>query len=240
MIPFDKLLDLTPLATGQKEYLSEVYGLLAGTVLCTALGLKFAQYVVALPLLLSALGQFACVMYITSTQGRYQSYKDRDSLRRLGVLAGLSFLSGSSLASLVDYANYINPSILPTAFLATGAAFFCFSVAAMFSKERKFLYLGSVLSSVLLYLSMVSFFNIFFGSSFAHDVVLYGGLIVYLGFILYDTQAILHEHKMGIRDPVLHALTFYVNIIGVFLRLVQILIQREQRAREEAQQKRRR
>ena len=236
---FGRVFDNSPLQTAQKAYLVEVYGILAGTVISTTLGLQIARYIVEIPLLISVACQMACVIYLFSTRGGYHTFKDPKSLKRMSVLGGLSLFSGCSLAPLVDYANYLHPGILPSALLATTVAFLCFSFAAIFAKERKFLYLGSVLSSVLSYFSLVSLFNIFFASSFAHDVVLYGGLLVYLGFIVFDTQSILYEFSRGTRDPVFHALTFYVDIIGLFVRLMNILIQRHQKDAEENERKRR-
>jgi Bax inhibitor 1 len=82
-------------------------------------------------------------------------------------------------------------------------SFVCFSLGAIFAKERliyfsvdclvwldaynvsrKYLYLGSILTSALSYLSLVSIFNLFFASPLAQDVVLYAGLFVYLGYDL--------------------------------------------------------
>lgn len=232
-LSYERFLDFTPLNRAQKSYLTEVYAVLGGTVLLSTIGVQIYRYVYPIPFLLCAILQFFCATYIFSTQGTYQSYKDSQCLKRIGALASLSMLSGCSLAPLIDYANFLNPNILSSALLATAVSFVCFSLGAIFAKERKYLYLGSILTSALSYLSLVSIFNLFFASPLAQDVVLYAGLFVYLGFIVYDTQSILHEHSCGTRDPILHAFTFYVDIIGLFIRLMHLLTQREQKRMEE-------
>ncbi|KAJ7762412.1 Bax inhibitor family protein [Mycena maculata] len=59
-------------------------------------------------------------------------------------------------------------------------------------------------------------------------VYLYGGLAVFGGFVLYDTQKILMHARMaeqGLmkRDPVNEAIGLQLDMINIFIRLVQIL-----------------
>lgn len=50
--------------------------------------------------------------------------------------------AGLSLAPLLRYAAYVDPSLIPTAFLGASVIFGGFSLAALFSRERTWLYLG--------------------------------------------------------------------------------------------------
>merc|ERR1712070_813766 len=94
----------------------------------------------------------------------------------------------------------IHPHILPTAFAATLAVFVCFSGVAIFAKQRSYLYLGSMLGSALMYMSLLSLFNMFFGFQMAFDIILYGTLAVFLGYVIFDTQVILEQEKAGDQD----------------------------------------
>lgn len=237
-IPVEGFLNFTPLSFSQQRYLTNVYALLATTIISTLIGLYISTTFFSIPLLLAAIGQFACVMYIGATTSP-QGLKGPSGRKRAAALLTCSFLLGSSLSQIVAYANFLNPSILPTALLATLAVFCSFSLAAMFSKERQFLFLGSILASGLTYLSFISFFNLFFHSNMAHNILLYGGLFLYMGFVLYDTQAILYEHSRGQTDVILHALVFYVDVIGIFLRLLRILLEKEERQQRNEERRKR-
>ncbi|KAF8203926.1 inhibitor of apoptosis-promoting Bax1-domain-containing protein [Pholiota molesta] len=59
-------------------------------------------------------------------------------------------------------------------------------------------------------------------------VTLYGGLAVFGGFVLYDTQKILQHARMaeaGVMkaDPINESIGFELDMINIFIRLVQIL-----------------
>nr|CAD7421749.1 unnamed protein product [Timema poppensis] len=52
------------------------------------------------------------------------------------------------------------------------------------------------------------------------------------GFVLYDTQLIIEKRRNGDKDFVAHSVDLFVDLIGIFRRLVIILTQREQRREE--------
>ena len=63
-----------------------------------------------------------------------------------------------------------------------------------------------------------------------HAIALYGGLILFGAFLLYDTQKILHraEHHpvgYGVRayDPINASISIYVDTMNIFIRIAQIL-----------------
>ena len=65
---------------------------------------------------------------------------------------------------------------------------------------------------------------------------LYGGLAVFGGFVLWDTQKILRHAKLaeaGIlpADPLRESISLELDFINIFTRLVQILAVRDQRRR---------
>ena len=51
---------------------------------------------------------------------------------------------GFSLGPLLGAVIEIDPSIIPTAFLGTCVIFVCFSLAALYSERRAWLYLGGM------------------------------------------------------------------------------------------------
>jgi hypothetical protein len=92
--------------------------------------------------------------------------------KRFGYLAGFAFCSGLGLGPIIDVAIHINPSILPTALLLTATIFICFSLSALLSNDRKWIYFGGTLSSGLSILFMMSLMNIFMRSAVVLDVSL--------------------------------------------------------------------
>lgn len=67
--------------------------------------------------------------------------------------------------------------------------FACFSAAALLSPRRQYLYLGGLLSSVLSTFMLMRVASFFFGGgALLFEAELYGGLAVFSGYVVYDTQ----------------------------------------------------
>ena len=81
----------------------------------------------------------------------------------------------------------IDPSIITTAFVGTCIVFACFSAASLFASKRSMLYLGGFLGSGLSLMVMVGFMNIFMRSSWLLSFQLYGGLLLFCGFIMFGS-----------------------------------------------------
>jgi len=142
----------------------------------------------------------------------------------LAFLLGIGVLQGCTIGPLVGLALDTDYSLVTTAFAGTAAVFVCFSGAALFSERRSFLYLGGLLSSCLSLLLFLSFVNIFFHSTGIYTIHLYLGLLMFCGFIVFDTQMIIEKASLGDRDYIKHSLDLFVDFIGVFVRLLIILL----------------
>lgn len=53
---------------------------------------------------------------------------------------------------------------------------------------------------------------------------LYFGLLVFVGYIVVDTQDIIEKAHYGDLDYVKHALTLFVDFVGVFVRILIIMV----------------
>ena len=102
-------------------------------------------------------------LYSTPDNGKNQPL-------RLNYLLGFSFFSGFGLGSLIEHSLYINPSILPTAFMATALIFACFTISAIYGDRRKTLFYGGILFSGLSLLTYMSLINLFFRSQLMFKV----------------------------------------------------------------------
>jgi FtsH-binding integral membrane protein len=62
-----------------------------------------------------------------------------------------------------------------------------------------------------------------------YSLALYGGLILFGGFILYDTQKIIHKaennygYGMQKYDPINSSMGIYTDTLNIFIRIAQIL-----------------
>merc|ERR1711966_82330 len=124
-----------------------------------------------------------------------------------------------------------------TALMGTCTIFACFSAASMLAKRREFLYLGGMLSSAISMLFMARFLNMMMGgflSSGLYAIELYGGLCMFMLYIVFDTQMIIEDAHQGRSDFVAHAMQLLIDFVAIFVRLLIILTQNaEKRERRE-------
>jgi FtsH-binding integral membrane protein len=143
-----------------------------------------------------------------------------------------AFFEGVGIGPLINHVIDIDQQILVVAFLATAAVFVCFSLAAIFAKERSYLYLGGVLSSALAVMSLISLFNIFIRSHVIPWTLMYGGLIVFSLYVVYDTQLIIEKAKFGNYDYVNHSLVFFMDFASIFIRILIILTEKSRKKKK--------
>jgi len=166
------------------------------------------------------------LLYATPDNGRNEKL-------RLGYLFGFAFLTGLSTGPLMDYVLKIDPSIVSTAFFGTCIVFACFTAAAIYAPDRKYLYLGGTLMSLLSTMFWMGLINIFVGSRFLFQLNLYAGLAVMCGFILYDTQLIMEKKRRGDNDYIWHSVDLFIDFMDIFRRLAIILAQKEERKKKD-------
>ncbi|XP_042903365.1 bax inhibitor 1 [Parasteatoda tepidariorum] len=171
---------------------------------------------------LSAIGSFGCMMALMSTRD-----DGKNTTTRLGLLLGFAFLSGLGLGPLLEAVISVDPAIIPTAFFATCLIFTCFSLASVFGDQRRFIYLGGTLMSLLSVLMIGGILNIFMGSYILFKAQIYIGLLVMCAFIVYDTQVIMEKRRMGEKDYIWHSICLFIDLIQVFRYLLVILTDKE-------------
>jgi len=206
-----------------KKHLKDVYSTLALCLLAAAVG---AYIHVATDILkgnflvaLASIGLLVA-LYMTPPNGQ------NDNMR-WGLLLGFAGCTGLSTGPLMDIVIQINPSIIVSAFMGTCVIFGCFTLAALYAPDRKFLYLGGMLMSALSTLLWLSLFNLFFASRFLFQINLYVGLLVMCGFVLYDTQLIIEKRRRGDTDYIWHSVDLFIDFMDIFRRLMIILAQKE-------------
>jgi len=147
--------------------------------------------------------------------------------KRLGLLIGFAGLTGIGLGPLLDIAIQINPSIIPLALMSTFVVFICFTVSALLSNQKQWLFLGGLLFNGLSLLLLMSVANLFLGIQIAHKAILILGLLIMCGFVLYDTQLIIEKRRMGDDDYIWHCVDLFIDFVNLFRRILILLANKE-------------
>jgi modulator of FtsH protease len=141
----------------------------------------------------------------------------------LNLLALLAFtaVSGVMVTPRVWIATVTAPGTVPLAGALTTLMFVGLSAYAFFSRGD-FNFLGAGLTVALLGLIGGGLLNaFFFQSPWAHMAMAWGALVIFSGFIVYDTARILRDSDTD--DVVSAALELYLDVINLFLALLDIL-----------------
>lgn len=105
------------------------------------------------------------------------------------------------------------------------------STIAVCAPSEKFLTLGGPLAMGLGVVFASSLAGMFLPASTAlgaglYSISLYGGLLLFSGFLLYDTQKIIKRAEtqtMTAFDPVNNSIAIYLDTLNIFIRIVSIL-----------------
>ncbi|MFQ6627075.1 hypothetical protein Gotur_004956, partial [Gossypium turneri] len=205
------------------------------TLCCALVASAFGAYLHILWNIGGYLTSFACfgtMIWLLSIP----PYQER---RRVSLLMASAVFEGASVGPLIDLAIQIDPSVLVAAFVGTAIAFACFSGAAMLAKRREYLYLGGLLSSGVSMLLWLHFASSIFGGSAAFFMFeIYFGLLVFVGYMVVDTQDIIEKAHLGDLDYVKHALTLFTDFVAVFVRILIIMLKNSAEKSEKKKKRR--
>jgi len=189
---FKSLSDFSHLEKNVQTHLKRVYSSLAICMIAACAGAYVRLFYSFVGQDLMFLASIGLLFGIRLTQ-----HTTANLGKRMAMLVGLAASMGMNLGRLIGYVIRINAAILPTALLGTGVVFVCFTLAALYTHKRSFLFLGGMLSSGLSIMSTLLLANIFLGSQMLYSVELYLGLAVMCGCVLYDTQLIVEKRRQG-------------------------------------------
>tara|TARA_B100000945_G_C20415082_1_gene614744 strand:- start:1739 stop:2434 length:696 start_codon:yes stop_codon:yes gene_type:complete len=115
-----------------------------------------------------------------------------------------------------------NASILITALAITIIDFSALTIYVMFTK-KDFHFLQTGLLIALFSLILFSSFTFIFPTIFkiSNSIIGFIGTVVFSGYILYDTSELLH--RMGPDDYIIATIQLYLDIINLFMYLLQFL-----------------
>jgi len=141
-----------------------------------------------------------------------------------------TFFMGAALAPYLKMLELAGlQGVIITAALGSVSIFASFTLAVLLNPSRSFLYLGGPLMSAMMWLFVVQFVNMFFRFQILHTVELYGGLAMFMAYVVFDTQLTIHDADTGKRDYVMNAMDLFLDLINIFVRLLAILSKDEKK-----------
>jgi len=145
----------------------------------------------------------------------------------VAALFGYAFITGLFIApsifvaqAMASQGHTLDASPVRDAFLLTAAAFVGLSGYTLISR-RDFSNLGAALTIGLFVLIGASLLGIFVHAAVFHLAVASMGVLLFAGYILYDTSRIMRTSEDG--DAVGAALQLFLDIVNMFLLLLRIL-----------------
>lgn len=144
---------------------------------------------------------------------------------KLGAFTLFTSVMGATLAPVALMAG----PLVARAALYTAVVVGGLSLTAACAPSEKYLYVAGPLSVGLGVIVVASLGGMFAAPGTAlfsglQTVAVYGGLVLFGGFMLFDTQNIIHHaEKDRSFDPVNRSLGIYMDTINIFIRIVTIL-----------------
>ncbi|XP_073043039.1 bax inhibitor 1-like [Primulina eburnea] len=228
---YDSLKNFRQISPVVQNHLKQVYLSLCCALVASAVG-AYLHILFNVGGFLTTLGCMGSIIWLLSVP----QYEEK---KRMSLLMAAALFEGASVGPLIELAINFDPSIVVSAFVGCAVAFGCFSAAAMVARRREYLYLGGLLSSGLSILFWLHFASSIFGGSMAlFKFELYFGLLVFVGYIVVDTQDIIEKAHFGDLDYVKHALTLFTDFVAVFVRILIIMLKNASE-KEEKKKKRR-
>jgi FtsH-binding integral membrane protein len=143
-------------------------------------------------------------------------------------------------AALLSPLMFYNPAILARAGLYTVGLMGSIAFVGATAKTDKYLYIGGPLLAGVAVVALSGLAPLVLPATatralmFTENLWLYGGLVVFGGFTLYDVQKVLHHARLAERglikrDPVNEAISLELDFINIFVRMVQILAMQQNR-----------
>ncbi|KAL9011517.1 MAG: hypothetical protein Q9173_003644 [Seirophora scorigena] len=157
-------------------------------------------------------------------------------VQKYALWTGFNVVQAGVLAPLL----FLQPALLARAGLYTVAMMGSLAFVGATAKQEKYLYLGGPLLAGVALVAVSGFAPLVLPATAARTLMwseriwLYGGLAVFGGFTLYDTQKVLHHARLAERglarkDVVNESISLELDFLNIFIRMVQILGMQQRR-----------
>jgi FtsH-binding integral membrane protein len=135
-----------------------------------------------------------------------------------------SFL-GCMASSMVPLINMASLPVIYDAMMATGFTMGGLGLVAYNAPSEEFLRWGGVLGMACAGMLGVSLMSMFYPSPALFNFWLYGGLVLFGAFTLYDIQKLIYKAKVAPKwDPINESLGIYLDAINLFQHFLIIFM----------------
>ena len=200
--------------TDRLVFIKKVYSLLAMSMGTAAIG----AYLGSGPLLLLVAPNMMLFFILQIALIFFASFAARKPGLNMVALFSFTTVSGLTLGPLL---YQVGPSIAAEAFALTAITFAGLSMYVVYSK-KDFSFMSGFLMTGLIVLVVGGLLNMFFiQSGMMHFVMSGASVLLFSGFILYDTSNILRYY--GTDEHVSATLALYLDVLNLFIALLSIL-----------------
>ena len=200
--------------TERLVFIKKVYSLLAMSMLTAAVG----AYLGSGPLYLLVAPNMMLFFVLQIGLIFFASFAARKPGLNIIALFSFTTVSGLTLGPLL---MRVGPTIAAEAFVLTAITFVGLSLYVVYSK-KDFSFMSGFLMTGLIVLVVGGLLNMFFiQSGMMHFVMSGASVLLFSGFILYDTSNILRYY--GTDEHVSATLALYLDVLNLFIALLSIL-----------------
>ena len=200
--------------TDRLVFIKKVYSLLAMSMGTAAIG----AYLGSGPLLLLVAPNMMLFFILQIALIFFASFAARKPGLNMVALFSFTTVSGLTLGPLL---YQVGPSIAAEAFALTAITFAGLTMYVVYSK-KDFSFMSGFLMTGLIVLVVGGLLNMFFiQSGMMHFVMSGASVLLFSGFILYDTSNILRYY--GTDEHVSATLALYLDVLNLFIALLSIL-----------------
>ncbi|KAI0094196.1 bax inhibitor [Irpex rosettiformis] len=220
------------LSPAEQSYLHSAFQYTGGGLALTALGARYLFRSGAAFRIMSANPWVVLGVGLVGSIGSMigvMSTSPENTVLKHGFWLAFNACQAATLSPLF----FFSPAILSRAALYTCGVVGSLSYIGATATNDKYLYWGGPLLAGVTVVALSSLAPLALplgmrGLAITEAISLYGGLAVFSGFVLFDTQKILHNARLverGVipRDPMKESISLELDMINIFIRLVQIL-----------------
>jgi modulator of FtsH protease len=218
----------TPALSGaaRATLVRRTYGLVFVSVIVTALGAAFA---LSQPPLMQAVAQHPFITFLCMFAPLIMAMRAQRVFPRNIILTLLfTFIEGIWIAPILYYYLRMQPQAIGQAGVLTLSTFGVLSMYAMFSR-RDFSAWGGFFIVGLWVLIATSLLNLFFQSVTASLWISAATVFVFGGLLVFDTWRITRSGQYGEDDYVAAAVNIYLDLLNLFLAILNLLGGRDRR-----------
>lgn len=198
-------------------FLKKVYGLLSASVLSATVGAVLGLG----PLfpVVAQLGMLSFIAFIGSFF--FLMFAQRKPGLNMVALFTFTTIAGLMIGPMLNAYIVSGAGMIVVEALALTTVTFVGLTAYVIFSKKDFSFMGGFLMTGLVILIFGGIINIFLQSSMMHFVFSGAGVLIFSGFILYDTSNILRKYSTD--DYVSATVALFLDIFNLFIHLLALL-----------------